>query len=85
MFSTLGGVKYIGGGGIMSTTGGYFILTRMDLDSWNCITDGYFFGILASSVSLLAIENDFHHSDNILQQIKFLHASLKEELAFPKG
>ena len=35
----------------------------------NCITDWYLFGILAGSVSLLAIENDIHHTDNILQQI----------------
>ena len=33
---------------------------------------------LAGSVSLLAIENDFHHSDNILQQ-------LISFVCFPKG
>ena len=50
----------------------------------NCITDWYLFGILAGSVSLLATENDFHHTDNILQQVISFLCFHKGRIGFSK-
>ena len=50
----------------------------------NCITDWHLFGVLADSVSLLAIEKYFHHSDNILQLIISFVCCSKGRIGFSK-